>query len=177
MILESRLALAERTTNQPGAPTDWVHQHYDDIYRFLKHLTRHTETAEDLAQQTFVQACQAIQNFRGDSSLKTWLHRIAFREYIAWRRKRKVTLPLDILRGRRDPAIEQVDDRVTLLGLLHQLPSGQRESFLMYEVQQLSIEEISTVTGVKPGTIKSHLHYARQKLQSLLNEAHQENPR
>jgi RNA polymerase sigma-70 factor (ECF subfamily) len=174
MILENDLQLAAAATQPSGALDEWVHRYYDDIYRFLKHLTRHRECAEDLAQQTFVNAYQALSRFREESSMRTWLHRIAFREYIAWRRKRRLALPLDILRGYHDRRIDEIDGQVTLLGVLHQLPSAHREVFLLFEVQQLSVDEIADVTGIKPGTIKSHLHYARKALRDLLGDAYQE---
>ena len=174
MILEKTLPLTKPTTRDSEALCDWVHRHHDDIFRFLNHLTRHRETAEDLAQQTFVNAYQALSGFREESSMRTWLHRIAFREYIAWRRKRRLTLPLDILRGYHDHRIDEVDGRITLLSALHQLPSAHREVFLLFEVQQLSVDEVAQATGIKPGTIKSHLHYARKQLRSRLGEAYQE---
>lgn len=174
MILENDLHIAKAGTDKSAALDEWVHRHYDDIYRFLKHLTRHRECAEDLAQQTFVNAYQALSRFREESSMRTWLHRIAFREYIAWRRKRRLGLPLDLLRGYHDRRIDEIDGEVTFLGVLHQLPSAHREVFLLFEVQQLSVDEISAVTGIKAGTVKSHLHHARKRLRDLLGDAYQE---
>jgi RNA polymerase sigma-70 factor, ECF subfamily len=174
MILEKERHIGKAVTHQAEALDDWVHRHYDDLYRFLLHLTRHREAAEDLAQQTFVNAYQALSRFRAESSMRTWLHRIAFREYIAWRRKRRLALPLDILKGSHDPRIKGVDSQVSLLGALHQLPTAHREAFLLFEVQQLSIEEVAEVTGIKAGTIKSHLHHARKGLRELLGDAYQE---
>lgn len=174
MILEKDLHLGMAATQQREALDEWVHRNYDDIYRFLKHLTRHNEAAEDLAQQTFVNAYQALDKFRAESSMRTWLHRIAFREYIAWRRKRRLSLPLEILRGYNDARIDEVNGEITLLGAIHQLPSAHKEVFLLFEVQQLSVEEISEVTGIKSGTVKSHLHYARKGLRELLGDAYQE---
>lgn len=106
--------------------------------------------------------------------MRTWLHQIAFREYIAWRRKRRLTLPLEILVGQRDRQLDRVVEEVTLLGALHQIPAAQREAFLLFEVQGLSVDEVAQVTGIKPGTVKSHLHYARKQLRELLGEADQE---
>lgn len=174
MILEKHLPLARATTDDSEALRAWVLAHHDDIFRFMKHLTRHHETAEDLAQQTYVSAYQALRQFRQEASMRTWLHRIAFREYIAWRRKRRLTLPLDVLSGRFDQRIAQVEDEVALLGALHEIPAAHREAFLLYEVQQLSIDEVAEVIGLKSGTVKSHLHYARKQLRHLLGEAYQE---
>ena len=174
MILERHLIRQRTATDESEALHRWVHAHHDDIYRFMRHLTRHRETAEDLAQQTFVKAFPALGDFREEASMRTWLHRIAFREYVAWRRKRRLTLPLEVLTGYHDRRIDEVVGEVTLLGALHQLPAAQREAFLLYEVQQLSVGEVAEVTGLKPGTVKSHLHYARKQLQRLIGEAYQE---
>ena len=146
----------------------WVSEHYDGIYRFLRHLTRQVEAAEDLAQQTFLNAIQALPKFRGESSQKTWLHRIAFREYIAWRRKRRLLLPLEFLAPKEDPRFAAIDAGEVLLAALHQLPSAYREAFLLFEVQQMSIEEIAEVTDSPVGTVKSRLHHARERLRVQL---------
>jgi RNA polymerase sigma-70 factor, ECF subfamily len=146
----------------------WVHEHYDDLFRFLRQLTRHTEAAEDLVQQTFINAFQAVDRFREESSMRTWLHRIAFREYMAWRRKQRFMLPLDLLLSKRDKGFDAVEDQEVLLNALHQLPAAYREAFLLFEVQQLSIEEISKITGSSSGTIKSRLHHTRHRLQGML---------
>lgn len=174
MILEKHLALHRTRTNDSEALREWVHAHHDDIYRFMKHLTRHHETAEDLAQQTFVNAYQALTSFREEASMRTWLHRIAFREYVAWRRKKRLTYPLEVLRGYHDRRISEVDGEVTLLGALSQLPAAHQEVFLLYEVQQFSVDEVAEVTGIKSGTVKSHLHHARKQLRTLIGEAYQE---
>lgn len=174
MILEKPLVISKATVRDQEALHEWVHRHYDDIYRFLKHLTRQQEAAEDLAQQTFINAYQALSGFREESSMRTWLHRIAFREYIAWRRKRRLSLPLELLGGRADKKFGGVESQIDLLAALHQLPSAYREAFLLFEVQQLSVEEVATVTNTKVGTVKSQLHHARKQLQKLLGEAYLE---
>ncbi|MBS1713463.1 MAG: RNA polymerase sigma factor [Armatimonadetes bacterium] len=174
MILEKHLPLARPATYDSEALREWVHAHHDDIFRFLNHLTRHREAAEDLAQQTFVNAYQALDSFRGESGMRTWLHRIAFREYVAWRRKRRLTLPLDVLGGRHDRRIADVENEVALLGALHKIPAAHREAFLLFEVQQLSVDEVADVMALKPGTVKSHLHFARKNLRTLIGDEAQE---
>lgn len=174
MILEKHLPLVRASTNDPEALREWVLAHHDDIFRFMKHLTRHHEAAEDLAQQTFINAYQSLKQFRNESSMRTWLHRIAFREYIAWRRKRRLTLPLDVLSGRHDHRMSEIESEADLLRALHQLPAVQREVFLLFEVQQLSVDEVAEVAGLKSGTVKSHLHFARKQLRNLLGDASQE---
>ena len=73
----------------------FVTEHYPRVYRFLRHLTGREVVAEDLTQQTFLKAWEALPAFRGDASLATWLHRIAYHEYTHWLRGRREELPLD----------------------------------------------------------------------------------
>lgn len=174
MILEKKFTIDQVASEDPNASTDWIHRHYDDIFRLLRHLTRQHETAEDLTQQTFILAHRGWHRFRHQSSIKTWLYRIAFREYISWRRKRKILLPLTVLGGKPDAGFSGVETELFLLQALHQLPSAQREVFLLHEVEQLGIQEISEVTGIKEGTIKSHLFYARKHLRTAFGEPNQE---
>lgn len=168
METSESLDLKRLQERDPDALHHWVQSHYDGIYRFLRHLTRQTDVAEDLVQQTFLNALQALPKFRGEASQKTWLHRIAFREYIAWRRKRRLTMPLEFLAPKEDPGFESAESGEVLLAALHQLPSALREAFLLFEVQQFSIEEIAEITSSPAGTVKSRLHHARQRLQTQL---------
>lgn len=174
MDLESCENLDKLRNRDAAALNNWVHRNYDDIYRLLRHLTRQRETAEDLAQQTFLKAIQALPSYRGEASHKTWLSRIAFREYIAWRRKRRLFLPLEVLHPKVDENFGAVEDGEVLLAALHHLPSALREAFLLYEVQQLTIEEIADVTASPVGTVKSRLHHARTRLQTMLGNTYQE---
>lgn len=174
MDLETCMDLDKLRKRDAEALNTWVHRNYDGIYRLLRHLTRDTETAEDLAQQTFIKAIQALASYRGEASHKTWLSRIAFREYIAWRRKRRIFLPLEMLSPKVDPNFASVEDGEALLAALHTLPAALREAFLLFEVQQMSIEEIAEVTSSPVGTVKSRLHHARTRLQTSLGSTYQE---
>ncbi|MBS1724788.1 MAG: RNA polymerase sigma factor [Armatimonadetes bacterium] len=150
---------------EPYALELLVERYHGPLFRFIRHLTRHRETAEDLTQQTLLTAHRKIGSFRGDSTLSTWLHRIAFREYTGWRRKRRILVPLELLRGVHEPAYAQIDEAEALLQKLHTLPAPTREALLLHHVQGLSIEEIAVVTETPVGTVKSRLHHGRKRLQ------------
>lgn len=164
--MESLLDRLKRRDSE--ALAQWVDTHQDDLFRFLRQLTRHVETAEDLTQQTFVKALGSLHSFEGRCSMRTWMHRIAFREYAAWRRRHRIFAPLNPHFAVSDSKLEEVTNQEGLLDALKRLHPAQREAFLLFEVQELSIEEISQVTGDSVGTIKSRLHHARQKLRALL---------
>src|SRR2546429_6920258 len=71
-----------------------VRDHYAAIYRLLAHLTRDVHAAEDLCQETFAAGWRKIGSFAGESSIATWLHRIAYRRFLDCRRARE-RLPAD----------------------------------------------------------------------------------
>lgn len=156
--------------SEPWALEALVQAHFDGLFRFMRHLTRHQETAEDLCQQALLQAVRKIGTYRGESSLKTWLHRIAFREYTGWRRKRRILHPLSRFDTYTDPGYSQVDEAEALLSVLHTLPDSYREALLLHHVQELSVEEIAVVTNAPIGTVKSRLHHARKRLQATTQE-------
>ncbi len=151
-----------------------VEQHYDPVFRFLRNLTRSQEDAEDLTQQVFVKAQTRIKSYRGGSSLRTWLHQIAFHEFTRWRRRRRLTSLVGIERTGQEPGYSQVDEAAWLLDALDRLNPALKEAFLLHEVQELSVEEVATVTGSPIGTVKSRLHHARSMLQKLWESTHNE---
>jgi RNA polymerase sigma-70 factor, ECF subfamily len=66
----------------PEAGHRFVRENYPGVYRYLLYLCGHRETAEDLAQETFLQAWRHLDQFQGRSALPAWLHRIAHREFL-----------------------------------------------------------------------------------------------
>ncbi len=148
----------------------WVEEHHADVFRFMRHLTRHQETAEDLTQQTFLKAWKSIDQFRGQSSMRVWLHSIAYREYAGWRRKHVFLAPFESLMELKAGRQANTEFMTVLEEALNQIPAVHKEAFVLHEVMGLSIEEISGVTGAVSGTIKSRLHHARRNLQKLLKE-------
>lgn len=146
----------------------WVAANTDDLFRFLRQLTRQREAAEDLTQQTFVRAIKGLERFEGTCSMRTWLHRIAYREYLRWRKRERLLAPLAPWMRTTRKDIESVDDADRLMRALDQLPSALREAFLMFEVQDLQVEEIADITHCPIGTVKSRLHHARVKLREAL---------
>jgi RNA polymerase sigma-70 factor (ECF subfamily) len=152
----------------------FVRQHYSSVLRFMRHLTRRAEDAEDLTQQAFLKARSQIGSYEGKSSLRTWLHRVAFHEYTHWKRRQRITLSLRHVPAQTEPGFEACLESAALLAALHSLPDALRETFLLHEVQELPIEEVATVLGKPAGTVKSRLFEARKRLRALLEGGQQE---
>jgi RNA polymerase sigma-70 factor, ECF subfamily len=153
-----------------AAGEQFVIEHYEAIFRFLRNLTGNKEDAEDLTQQTFLRAWEALPSFRGDSSLSTWLHSIAYREYTHWLRSRREFVPLDEIVDMPDEQANQNLEAVLLRWAIYRLDPEHREIFVLYYVQGFSVSEIAKIIGVPAGTVKSRLFFARQKLRELLSD-------
>ena len=152
----------------------FVLTHYTSLCRFMRHLTRQIEDAEDLTQQAFIKAKQQIASYHGRASLRTWLYRVALHEYTHWKRKQRRTHSLDLAPAHHEAGYEACLEAEALLNALAQLPETHRTVFLLFEVQDLSVEEVASVLGLPQGTVKSRLFNARQKLSQIL-DGRQEN--
>jgi RNA polymerase sigma-70 factor (ECF subfamily) len=148
----------------------FIAEHYFRIYRLLRHLTGGVENVEDLTQQTFVKAWQALGTFRGESSLATWLYRIAYHEYTHWLRARREHASLTDAADVPDQHAAHALEAVLVRRALAQLSPEHRATFILYHVQGLSVSEVAAVLEVPRGTVKSRLFIARQRLRELLRD-------
>jgi RNA polymerase sigma-70 factor (ECF subfamily) len=141
--------------------------YFDALYRFLRHLTRHAEDAEDLAQQTLIRVLRNADRYDGRVALRSWIYAIAFREFGRWRRRR-LWLPIPSEMSTKHDLAESAANAALLLDALSKLTTAHRAAFLLHYVEGLSIEEIAAVQQTPPGTVKSRLHFARSHLKRLL---------
>jgi RNA polymerase sigma-70 factor (ECF subfamily) len=161
----------------PGAYGDVVRQNYQAVYRFLVHMTRDVHKAEDLTQESFAAAWERIATFRGQSSLATWLHRIAYTKFIdAQRAERRVTRlheRVGILRLSQADSCDPVsagDDAETLYRALDGLDAPERTLLVLHYLQGLSYREMATVLEEPSGTVKWRTSEALNRLRELLKD-------
>ena len=150
------------------AANQLVDTHYQAVYRWLLHLCRDPEAAADLTQETFLQVWAGLDGFQGRSSLKTWIHRIAYHAYLRAQRNRGPdSAPLR--EAVSDPApTEEVLARCAVEQVLTQLPEGQQQAVVLHYLHGLTSAEIGEVLDVPMGTVLSRLHTARGRLRELL---------
>jgi RNA polymerase sigma-70 factor (ECF subfamily) len=162
-----------------------VQRYQERIYATVYHMTSNHEDANDLAQEAFVKAFQALKSFKGGSSFYTWLYRIAVNKTINFLKQRKnrqhmslndidfnaehdpdlVALISDKT-PRRDAALNELQEKLN--AALLKLSESHRLAVVLHDVQGLSHEEIAKVMHCNIGTVRSRLFYARQQLQALL---------
>lgn len=165
-----------------------VNRYSGDVYALLFRLTDNAEEAGDLTQETFLKALKAIEKFRGDSELKTWLFRIAINEsrnrFRWWkRRRREMTVSLDdhvgnseasvhesIAGNSEDPEEETLrrEREKLLLEALRSLPEVYRESVILFEIEGYSYEQICRLLDINLGTVKSRIARGREELRKRL---------
>ncbi|HEU4964305.1 MAG TPA: sigma-70 family RNA polymerase sigma factor [Bacilli bacterium] len=148
-----------------------------DVWNFAFTLTRNVEMANDISQDVFVRAYEKLDEFRGESSIKTWLLKITRNRVIDTRRSaffRKVSPVEFVSPNETHPSAERVAlDRISseeIWNIVLSLPIKFREVLLLHSFQHLSIREISETLEIPDGTVKSRLRTARQKVLRVLKE-------
>ncbi len=148
-----------------------------DVWRFVAHLTD-VQSADDLAQETFLRALRGLPSFAGRSSARTWLLSIARRAVIdryrmAAARPRCAVLPdWQEAAERQDGApTAGFEDGIALDDLLDRVPAQRREAFVLTQVVGLSYAEAAEVAGCPVGTVRSRVARAREELVARLRAA------
>ena len=151
------------------------HLHAGRVYALCLRLAGEPVEARELVQDTFVHAWEALPRFRGESSLTTWLHRIAVNALLERRRgdrRRTARVSLvededDVERAPSAGAFVAPTDVATAIDLeraIAALPPGVRRAFVLHEVEGYTHEEVAGMTGLATGTLRAQLHRARQLL-------------
>lgn len=169
-----------------------VNRYREKIFSVALALLRNRADAEEIAQDTFIRAHRGLGRFRGDSSLATWLHRIAVnlarnRYWYFFRRRRHATLSLDcalsddsdatfsdlVATDAPSPAREAATGEFSVLvsECMEKLDARHREILTLRNLLNRSYDEIATSLGINVGTVKSRIARARGNLRALLAEA------
>jgi len=162
---------------EPAAVAEVYDAHHGAVRAFAKRLLGDSATAEDLVHEVFVSLPQASRNFRGDSSLRTFLISIAVnhaRHHVraAQRRRRAISAYGEL------PAAESKDPehearRKELAQLLTQaldtLPIEQRVAFVLCEVEERTSREAAEIVGAPEATLRTRLFHAKKKLRAALS--------
>lgn len=149
-----------------------IEGHYASIYRLLLFLTRDAHVAEDMTQEVFASAWDAIHSFRGDASIKTWLRRIAYNLFLDAQRRRKRNEARAGEVGIGDPA-EAADPLSRIMADEHlarmhramdDLCGEDRAVLLLHYLDGLSYREMARVLHRPAGTLKWMTHEALETL-------------
>jgi RNA polymerase sigma-70 factor (ECF subfamily) len=159
----------------PAATRELVGAYGDRLLRSAFTLCGNETEAQDLVQDTFIQAMRSAGRFQGRSTVYTWLHGILLNLTRHYHRNRKWIVYDDRPAGREVSPSEESPApldcgtaSVALAEALRQLSRAHREAIVLRYYEDMKIQEIARRLGISKGTVKSRLHYALAELQKLL---------
>jgi len=153
------------------------------LYRLARVILRNDSEAEDVVQEAYVRAFTHLESFRGDSSLSTWLSRIAMNEALGRLRRRRPAVELDSLPqgaleaeiiqfplSAADPekSMAQREIQAVVERAIDELPEPFRLVFITRVIEGMNVEETAEILSLKPETVKSRLHRARNMLRDIV---------
>jgi RNA polymerase sigma-70 factor (ECF subfamily) len=170
-----------------GAFRAIMQRHNRRLYRIARGILRNNTEAEDAVQDAYVSAFAHLASYRGESTLATWLSRIVVNEALGRLRRRRPTVDITALESVRSeadiiqfPLSTPSDDpertmaQRQILQLVEQatdnLPEVFRLVFVTRVIEGMSVEETSELLGIKPETVKTRLHRARQLVRDQLDK-------
>jgi RNA polymerase sigma-70 factor (ECF subfamily) len=160
-----------------NAFNELVRTYQKPVYQVAYRILNSREDAEDVAQDVFIQAYRQIGNFRGDSSLFTWIYRIAVNAALNAQRKKKVRRFLSLesigfTLSSRQPTHDQKMERdeiwKSITRAVDRLPEKQKIVFTLRYEHNLSHAEIARILDRDEGTIRANYHQAIRKLRKAL---------
>jgi RNA polymerase sigma-70 factor (ECF subfamily) len=159
------------------------------LFRIARGVVHDDAEAEDVVQAAYVNAFEHLDGFRGDAMVSTWLARIVLNEARGRLRARKPTVAVEQIEaaqgeagrvlafpnrfGAEDPASSAARREIRLLleRAIDALPEHFRLVFVMREIEECTVEETAECLGLRPETVKTRLHRARQRLRASLEDA------
>lgn len=154
-----------------------VRSYQQRVYGLVRKMVIDHDDADDITQEVFIKIHKAIENFREDAQLYTWIYRIATNESLTFlsKKRRRFFLPLeDIgpeLAAKIDstPALSGDEIQKKLQKALLTLPDKQRLVFNLKYYEEMPYEEMSAVTGTSEGALKASYHHAVKKIEEFLS--------
>jgi RNA polymerase sigma-70 factor (ECF subfamily) len=165
-----------------------VLRYRERVYSVVYNLTSNREDAADLTQDTFIKAFHSIARFKGHSSFFSWLYRIAINASLSHLRRNRMrrffslekmadedhnaellqALVSQAAGGGKETVLKELQEKLN--EALQKLSFKHRTVITLFEIDQLSHQEIADIMECSVGTVRSRLHYAKQQLQAYLGD-------
>ena len=157
-----------------------VDRHKDNVYNLAFRICGNREDAEEISQDSFLKAYRSLQGFKMKSSFSTWLYRIVYNTAISYIRINKKQIfpledfPIDSKRFAEVHPGEEIDEteyRSSLINFaLQKISEVERTLISLYYYDEMSIDDISEVTGISNSNVKVKLFRARQKMLEIIEK-------
>jgi len=178
-VLDPDRELAERfRAGERAAFDQLVRRHQQGVWRIVRRYVKREADAADVTQLVFVRAFKGLGAFRGASSVRSWLFRIAINCSLSWLRDHRREQPAEI----DEDAISEApvapgklaagEDGVLLRAAIAQLPPKQKLVLELRVFDDLSFKEVAELADCSENTAKVNFHYAVKKLRDILGGSH-----
>lgn len=155
-----------------------VSQYSEMLYRHIRRMVLFHDDANDVLQNTFLKAWQAIPMFEGRCKISSWLYRIAYNEALDLRRRQKQNISLSgdvgennvVSRLMADAYFDGEKIDAMLQQVIDELPDVQRTVFQLRYYEEMKYSEISDILGTSEGALKASYHIAVKKILSFFNK-------
>ncbi len=171
-------ACVRRARAEREAFGELVRRYADRIFNLAYRMTGDRSAAEDLTQETFLRAFQALAGFKDGSPFAPWLYRIAVNTCLTYRQRQQASSaePLDDALAVRlfDPAppLEELAEQREVQAIVQRailaLPPRYRAVVILYHIEDRPYNEIADILGLPVNTVRTHLHRGREMLRDLL---------
>ncbi len=163
-------------STKEAAFTRLVREYQEPLYWQIRRMVISHDDTDDILQNTFVKAWNAIDSFRGESRLQTWLFRIAINESLNFLTKKKQTLSLDQTEGSvadllaSDSYFDGDEVQKQFQTAINSLPEKQRLVFNLKYFDEMKYEDMSSLLGTSIGALKASYHHAVRKISAFFQD-------
>jgi len=157
-----------------------VGRYKDLVFTLALRMMKHTEEAEEAAQDTFVKVYKSLNKFKGDSKFSTWIYRVAYNTCLDRLKKNKrqqYTVEINEYTAHQVKTLDNALDKIeakereqAIQDCLALLPSEDSFLLTLYYFEELSLEEIGKIVDLKPNNVKVKLFRSRKKLATILKK-------
>lgn len=153
-----------------------VNEYKEQLYWLIRRMVLNHDDADDVLQNTFVKAWMALDQFRGDSKISSWLYRIATNEALSFLERKKISnISMDDATNVAttlmcDPYFDGDETAAQLQEAISTLPEKQRLVFNMKYFQEMKYEDMSDILGTSVGALKASYHHAVKKISDFFNK-------
>lgn len=157
------------------------YQYKDKIFNTILYLVHNFEDAEDILQETFAEVFKSLSSFQGDSSLQTWIYRIAVNKTIEFIRKKKAKKRWSLLSFSEVEIVDDIslhpgtrldkrEEAANLYKAINKLKENQGIAFTLFFIEDFSQKEIAEIMNISVSNVESLVHRAKQFLKKELEK-------
>ena len=180
MTINDQVYINKILNGDTNAFTVLVDRYKDLVFTLALRMVKNREEAEEVSQDTFIKVYKSLNRFKGDSKFSTWIYRVAYNTCLDRLKKNKrqeYTVAIDEQTEHQVKtlenilgALEEKEKQLAIKKCLEMLPSEDSFILTLYYFEELSLDEISKITGLKPNNVKVKLFRSRKKLATILKQ-------